>query len=260
MKISTLDKRTQKGYGDKTKYQAVILFNQVGSLRAVADSLGVRYDTMRVWHTQDWWKDIEDDLKSQKKHKLSGQLVKLKDKAIEVVEDRLVNGDFYYDQKKGEMIRKPINADSAANIMRTSLDKHLQMEEMALLEKKVATEEKITDRLAKLGEDFKRFAKAKEITNDAIHDQREAGLQEGTSLGEEDNGKGPARGQIGSELGSSGGGEEVGSQTPDEYGSGSQEGTLEGGIELQREPASGQGHQERLILEELERRDAFGDV
>jgi hypothetical protein len=215
---------------------------------------------MRVWHTQDWWKEIEDDLKSQKKHKLSGQLVKLKDKAIEVVEDRLVNGDFYYDQKKGEMLRKPVGADTAANIMRTTLDKHLQMEEMALLEKKVATEEKITDRLAKLGEDFKRFAKAKEITNDAIHDEREAGLQEGTRLGEENDGKGTTGGQVGSELGSSGSGEEVGSQTADEYGGGSQEGTLEGGDELLEQPSSGKGYQERLILEELERRDALGDV
>jgi hypothetical protein len=154
-------------YPPKTKYKAVVLYNQVGSLRSVAETLGVRYDTMRQWHISEWWKEIEDDLKSQKRTKLSGQMVKLKDKAIEIVEDRLENGDFFYDQKTGELIRRPVGADVAAGIMRTALDKHLQMEEMALLEKKVASEEKITDRLRKLGEDFQRFAKAKEVQANA---------------------------------------------------------------------------------------------
>ena len=219
-------------YPEKVKVKAVVLYNQVGSLRSVAETLGVRYDTMRQWHISEWWKDIEDDLKSQKRTKLSGQMTKLKDKAIEIVEDRLTNGDFFYDQKTGELVRKPVGADTASNILRTALDKHLQMEEMALLEKKVATEEKITDRLKKLGEDFQRFAKAKEISNNAIHDEREAGLQEGTGVGEEDNGEGTTGGQVGSELGSSGDGEEAGAQTPDDDGRRSQEGDFQGWVKL----------------------------
>jgi hypothetical protein len=241
-------------YDEKTKIKAVVLYNQVGSLRAVADTLGVRYDTMRQWHITDWWKEVEDDLKAQKRTKLSGQMLKLKDKAIEIVEDRLVNGDFFYDQKTGELIRRPVGADTAANIMRTTLDKHLQMEEMALLEKKVATEEKITDRLKKLGEDFQRFAKAKElqalpsseegtdgeISNNAIHDERETGLPEGESLGSQE--RGPAdQGPSGAEYGSGEGGSEARSQTSDEYGSGSQESPLEGGRELDGEPESHPG-------------------
>jgi hypothetical protein len=226
-------------YDEKTKIKAVVLYNQVGSLRACAETLGVRYDTMRQWHISDWWKEVEDDLKSQKTKKLSGQMVKLKDKAIEIVEDRLQNGDFFYDQKLGELVRRPIGADTAANIMRTALDKHLQMEEMALLEKKVASEEKITDRLKKLGEDFQRFAKAKEIKHDAIHDERKEGLPEGESLGSQE--RGPTdQGQGRPEYGSSEGGREVGAQTSDDEPCGPQESTLEGRVELDVEPESDQ--------------------
>lgn len=225
--------RVNKGYPDHIKYKAVILYNQVGSLRAVSDTLGVRYDTMRLWHIQDWWKEIEDDLKSQKKHKLTGQMEKLKDKAIEIVEDRLVNGDFYFDQKQGKLIRTPVKAEVATTIMRTALDKHLQMEELALLEKKTATEEKITDRLQKLGEDFKKFAKAKEITAtvvsdegeitaNAIHDEREEGLPEGEGVGSQERGS-TDQGSGGSEPSPSDDGKEAGSQASDDPRRGPQE-------------------------------------
>ena len=174
-------------YTDAMKYKAVVLYQQVGSLRAVANTLGVPEQTMRSWHISDWWKDFEDDLKSQKRHKLTGQMESLKDKAIKIVEDRLDNGDFLFDQKNGVMIRKPVNAEVAAGVMKSALDKHLQMEEIALRDKTIETEEKVADRLLKLGQDFKRFALAKEIH--AIHDQRKTGLPEGESLGSQERGQ-----------------------------------------------------------------------
>jgi hypothetical protein len=190
-----MPKLNKNVHDDKTKIRAVVLYNQVGSLRAIADSMGIPYDTMRRWHISDWWKEVEDDLKSQKKTKLSGQMVKLKDKAIEIVEDRLTNGDFFYDQKLGELVRRPVGADTAVNIMRTALDKHLQMEEMALLEKKVATEEKITDRLKKLGEDFQRFAKAKEIKSENLQ-QVQGGEAPRELLEEEEGSSGELQGVL----------------------------------------------------------------
>jgi len=189
-------------YTDNFKYKAVLLYTQVGSLRAVGNALGIPECTMKEWHLKDWWKDFEDDLKAQTRHKLTGQMQVLKDKAIKIVEDRLDNGDFFFDQKEGVVVRKPINADVASNIMRVALDKHLQMEELALKDKQVETQEKVADRLMKLGLDFKRFAQAKEVTHDALHDQRETGLSEGESLGSPE--RGPEdQGSSGSESRSS---------------------------------------------------------
>jgi hypothetical protein len=159
--------------------------------------MGIPEHTMRQWHIQAWWKDYEDDLKAQKNAKTTGQIIRLKDMSVEIVEDRLKNGDYFFDQRAGELIRRPVSADTAASIMKISLEKHIQLEEVRLLEKKVESEEKIGDRLKKLGEDFKRFAKAKEITTHAIHDEREEGLQKGAGLGETDDGQRSPGGQVG---------------------------------------------------------------
>jgi hypothetical protein len=179
-----------------------------------ANTLGIPEGTVRRWHGEDWWKSHEDDYRSSRRTKLTGQMESLKDKAVKVVEDRLDNGDWVYDQKLGQMVRKPINSINATTILRTALDKHLALEQLALLEKKTVTEEKVADRLAKLGDDFRRFAKAKEITNNAVHDQREEGLPEGESLGSQE--RGPAdQGPLGTEYGQSDGGEEAGAQASD---------------------------------------------
>ncbi len=154
-------------HSDETKYKTVALYCQVGSLKAVGITLGIPYQTLKDWHATDWWKSIEDDIASQKKTKLSGQIEKVRDKAVNVVEDRLDNGDFFYDQKNGELIRRPVNADTAARILNSTLTTSVRLEELKQNERRIETQEKTQDRLEKLKNEFMRFAKATQIEGKA---------------------------------------------------------------------------------------------
>ena len=129
---------------------------------------------------------FEDDLVPQKKSRVPGQIEKVRDKAVSVVEDRLDNGDYFYDQKVGELVRRPVSADSAARILNTTLNTSVRLEELRQNEKRIETVEKTQDRLNKLKEEFARFAKATQIEgkSNAIYDGRETQLQEGAGLGE----------------------------------------------------------------------------
>lgn len=173
-------------HSDETRYKVVVLHSQLGSLRQVATVMGMSYQTLKEWHTQDWWKSIEDDLASQKKTKLSGQIEKVRDKAVSVVEDRLDNGDYFYDQKVGELVRRPVSADSAARILNTTLNTSVRLEELRQNEKRIETVEKTQDRLNKLKEEFARFAKATQIEGkyNAIPEERKEELSSGAGLGE----------------------------------------------------------------------------
>lgn len=184
-KSKKLMQKNQK-YTDEFKYKTVVLYSQVGSLKAIGLTLGIPYQTIKEWHATDWWKSVEDDILSQKKTKLSGQIEKVRDKAVNVVEDRLDNGDFFYDQKSGELIRRPVSADSAARILNSTLNTSVRLEELRQNEKRIENVEKTQDRLTKLKEEFAKFARATQIegkVNNAIHEEREEKLSEGESLG-----------------------------------------------------------------------------
>lgn len=167
-KSKKLMQKNQK-YTDEFKYKTVVLYSQVGSLKAIGLTLGIPYQTLKDWHATDWWKSVEDDIVSQKKAKLSGQIEKVREKAVNVVEDRLDNGDFFYDQKSGELIRRPVSADSASRILNSTLQTSVRLEELRQNEKRIETAEKTQDRLAKLKEEFARFAKATQIEGKAYH-------------------------------------------------------------------------------------------
>jgi hypothetical protein len=122
---------------------------------------------------------------------LSARLKNLVEASLVAVTDRLENGDFMYDQKTGQMIRKPVNIRDAHKVA-TDL-----MEKRTMLDKAVAPAQEQTqdvDRLEQLAEKFASFVLKKteqapvivEVTdviykeNDhALHDERSQGLQEG---------------------------------------------------------------------------------
>lgn len=149
----------QAHWSDKQKYEAVTLYKLLGSLPLVASNCQVPLTTLRYWFVQDWWKEFESEIGSADKAKLTGRLGKIRDSAMTVVEDRLDNGDYHYDQKTGQIVRKPINAHVANKIMNDSVDRSILLEKLSNEKQIATTQEKIADRLLKLQSDFEKMAK-----------------------------------------------------------------------------------------------------
>lgn len=153
-------------WSDKQKYEAVALYRLVGSLRAVANTLGIPEITVKKWHLQDWWKEYEEEVRQSARAELTGKMKKVADKAIKVVEDRLENGEWIFDQKRGELKRRPIGAHVANQILKDSVDRQILIEKLQREDKKEATQEQIGTRLMQLHEEFARFSKAKTISQE----------------------------------------------------------------------------------------------
>ena len=88
-------------HSDETRYKVVVLHSQLGSLRQVATVMGMSYQTLKEWHTQDWWKSIEDDLASQKKTKLSGQIEKVRIRQLTLWKIVWITGTTFTTRKSG---------------------------------------------------------------------------------------------------------------------------------------------------------------
>lgn len=158
-----VDKR-KKGDGwwsDKQRLQAVSAYVVLGKVTLVAASTGIPEDTLRKWKQASWWKEAEDEIRRSSKIELSGKLSRIVDATLLQLEDRVANGDYFYNPKTGGFERKPINASQASKITNELIDKTLVLEKVATQER--LTDEGLDDRLKKLRDEMVRFAKAKTI-------------------------------------------------------------------------------------------------
>lgn len=142
---------TKKHWSKEQQLEVVKSFLIVGSVRAAARLCKVPEQTAFVWARQPWWKELVDDLQTQDQLKLSSRLKRIVEKTFDVVEDRLEHGDYVYDQKTGEMRRKPVNAKDAAKI---GMDFDNKRDTILGKMNSVASEEQLDDKLNKLAAKF----------------------------------------------------------------------------------------------------------
>ena len=146
----------QSRWSDKQKIEAIQSYLLLGNLAMTGRILNIPEITLRQWKATEWWQNQVEELKLQERVELSGKIKKIANAALTVVEDRLTNGDFIYDQKTGEMRRKLVSMKDAHKV---SVD---LMAKQELLEKNnspLAQDIQDGDRLLKLAERFATFVK-----------------------------------------------------------------------------------------------------
>lgn len=199
-KIRSVDAGTNRSWSDKQKIEAVQSYLLLGNLALTSRILKIPEITLRVWKTTEWWKNVVDDIRQQESMEMSGRLKKIIDASLAATEDRLLNGDMMYDNKTGQMVRKPVNMRDAHKVAVDLMDKK------KLLDKEVTdgpVEAQEDDRLLKLAEKFASFVQQKiekpveiidvedveikesgltpqsiqiEENHNALHEERETGL------------------------------------------------------------------------------------
>jgi hypothetical protein len=180
---------TNVRWSDKQKLEACTTYFMLGgNLSLVSKTLNISYETLKSWKSSNWWKELEADIRKEERLQLSSKLKKVIDKSWDQVADRLENGDHIYDQKAGVLIRKPMTGRDVGTIAKAATELR---EKLDLEEAHTVAAEHITDKLNKLAEAFSNLSKgiktplpAEDIefverTTNAVHEEREEGLQEG---------------------------------------------------------------------------------
>lgn len=154
-------------WSDSQKIEAVTTYILLGgNCRLTANTLKISETTLHYWKSQEWWKEVSDEIKTQEKLTLSTKLKKLVDKSLDLVQDRLENGDFIYDQKTGQIKRKPVVLKDVHKVASDLLDRKTKLDAIDTFK---ASQESIDDKLSKLAESFKTIAeqnkKSVEVTD-----------------------------------------------------------------------------------------------
>lgn len=157
----------------------------LGNLKLAAATTGVDYDLVRKWKTQPWWPELVAELRATENLKMDATLSELVELSLHAAYDRIVNGDYVYDQKTGEIKRKPAalrdihrvavdllskreflrdKADASGENKTTSVEEHLKI---------------LANNMAQWFEKQKHPVIELEEVEDAVYEERETGLQDG---------------------------------------------------------------------------------
>jgi hypothetical protein len=148
---------TGRRWSDSQKIEAVTTYLMLGNLSLTAATLKIPRDTLKVWKASEWWKTMENELRVQDDLQISNKLKKILDKSIDVISDRLENGDFIYDTKSGEILRKPVSMKDANSVAKDMSDRRDVLIDRHISGSSV-TADKITETLNSLAASFAKIA------------------------------------------------------------------------------------------------------
>lgn len=149
-------------WSDSQRIELVTTWLATGNLALSAATHSIPEVTARRWKSQPWWKQLVLDIRNEDNLQLDSKLAKVVNKSVEALLDRVENGDFQYDQRTGELIRKPISARDASTVTRDMIDRRELLQ--GKKEVQVDNSRKMEERLLKLAADLTQFAKPKVVT------------------------------------------------------------------------------------------------
>jgi len=146
-------------WSNEERIEAVKSYLILGRITLVAATLGIPEITLRKWKAQDWWKEAEEEYRNSSKIEVSGKLSRIVNKTMEALEDRVANGDFFFNPVQKTWERKPVGANILHKITSDLIDKQIVLEKETTKEK--TSDEGINSRLDKLRDEMIKFAKAR---------------------------------------------------------------------------------------------------
>ena len=152
-------------WSQEQKLQACASYVMLGTLRETALATSIPMPTLSLWSTQEWWKELKTQIRDEDIQQMDSNLQKIITKALKATEDRLDEGDYTYHPLTGKAIRVPIKAQIALKI---STDLMIRQDKIRERPEKAELEKTIDARLAKLGEEFAKFSKARDVTPEVL--------------------------------------------------------------------------------------------
>lgn len=148
-------------WGEDQRLQAVASYVMLGTLRETALATDIPFNTLKEWHRQDWWKELQSQIREEDVRKLDSKLQKVIGKALRGLEDRIDHGDYQYDPKTGKLLRIPIKAQIALRVTSDLLVRQEKLRDAPVVNLEI--EKTVDARLLKLAEEFRSFSKARTI-------------------------------------------------------------------------------------------------
>jgi hypothetical protein len=130
---------------------------------------GIRAATIRDWRTSEWWPEMLERVHASVDQETVSKMSNIVDKSLDLIQDRLANGDYGYNNRTGEVYRKPVSMRDVAITGAIIVDKR-----QLLRGKPTSRSETVgaDQRLAKLADEFKKFTDAKTVEGEVVSESK----------------------------------------------------------------------------------------
>ena len=152
-------------FPQQTKVDSCSLYCVYGDFEKVSKLTKVPVETLKGWHQEPWWVEIQKQVYVEQNENLSSRINHVLDKSLEEIADRLENGDYYFLKGSQEFRRKPVDTKTLALLFdNLTTKRQLVRGEPTSISAKIGVE----DRLNQLADSFEKFAKSRLIEHDSI--------------------------------------------------------------------------------------------
>lgn len=138
-------------WGDAKRVEVVTTYIALGTAPLTSGITGVPVNTIRQWRLQPWWQELEDQIKQEDDSATDVKLKKIVDKSLEIVQDRLENGDLRYNPKTAEFSRSPVGIGVAHRVASEMLSKRDLLRNRTI---KQVDQQSIQDHLANIAQEL----------------------------------------------------------------------------------------------------------
>lgn len=156
--------RKRKWYSEEDRIKAATIYAVTGNSRRVEEITKIPSTTIRQWKMQPWWPQVIERIRQEADDELDSKFTKVIDSTIDQINDRLEKGDYIYNPRTGELVRKPMGGKEIAVVTSIMMDKRDLIRKSVKQDRTQAT---IVDRLEKLADEFKKFTGMKTIEGEA---------------------------------------------------------------------------------------------
>lgn len=170
-------------YSDEKKLEVVTIYLSTQSRQETSNISGVPLQTINSWMKSKWWDSACSKVRTLDKSKKLAKISRIVNQALDMVADRIENGDYIYDQKTGEVRRMPMSAKNAISASSVMIDRFLLLNKSF---EDIQDKKDTNEKLSQLADAFTQFAQGKKPEFGPKPDPIDAEFAEVADDGEEE--------------------------------------------------------------------------
>jgi len=157
-------------WSEKKQLEVVTTYLALGNLAETSRVCNIPLPTLKKWKEKPWWSELVTSIQSGEGQRSDNKMTKVIDKALDLIMERMEQGDYQYDQKMGRLVKVPLKARDLERVAAGLFDKRQLIRKQPTNIK--ASDLGQADRLLKLAEQFAVMAGQKlpeeKVINEAI--------------------------------------------------------------------------------------------
>jgi hypothetical protein len=115
--------KKKKHWSWAKKVEVATAYLALGKAPLVEAVTKVPAGTLHQWKQHEWWNELIESIRAEEDLELDSKLGRIVSKSVDIIQDRLENGDYQYDPKEGKLIRRPVSLRDTSKVASETIDR-----------------------------------------------------------------------------------------------------------------------------------------